>query len=129
MTPNSISNYPKAAYIGISPAKAKFPFILVDLTKVPEMVSTIFYFAKSLSQVTPLLLPSSNILFCSSQKQLRETIIRIVLFTPIPHILQCLSLFLWFFHFSIYCSIHNCNLIGKNFVLLRHTFISGIYFI
>ena len=31
--------------------------------------------------------------------------------------------------FSIYCSIHNCNLIGKNFVLLRHTFISDIYFI
>ena len=93
-----MSNCPKAAFIGISPAKAKFSFVLENLTKVPEMVSTIFYFAKSPSRVTPLLFPSFNILFCSSQKLLRETIIHIILFTPILHIRQCLSLFLYFFH-------------------------------
>ena len=122
-----MSNCPKAAFIGISPAKEKFSFVLENLTKVPEMVSTIFYFAKSPSRVTPLLFPSFNILFCSSQKLLRETIIHLI-HSDSPYTPMSFLIFI-VLSFSIYCSIHNCNLIGKNFVLLRHTFISDIYFI
>ena len=114
-----MSNCPKAAFIGISPAKAKFSFILKNLTKVPEMVSTIFYFAKSSSRVTPLLFPflQYSLLFFSETVK-RDNHTYYLIHSDSPYTPMSFLIFI-VLSFSIYCSIHNCNLIGKNFVLLR----------
>lgn len=124
-----MSNCPKAAFIGISPAKAKFSFVLENLTKVPEMVSTIFYFAKKplSSHSTSFPFLQYSLLFFSETVK-RDNHTYYLIHSDSPYTPMSFLIFI-VLSFSIYCSIHNCNLIGKNFVLLRHTFISDIYFI
>ena len=124
-----MSNCPKAAFIGISPAKAKFSFILKNLTKVPEMVSTIFSLCKKLlsSHSTSFPFLQYSLLFFSETVK-RDNHTYYLIHSDSPYTPMSFLIFI-VLSFSIYCSIHNCNLIGKNFVLLRHTFISDIYFI
>ncbi len=124
-----MSNCPKAAFIGISPAKAKFSFVLENLTKVPEMVSTNFLLCKKplSSHSTSFPFLQYSLLFFSETVK-RDNHTYYLIHSDSPYTPMSFLIFI-VLSFSIYCSIHNCNLIGKNFVLLRHTFISDIYFI
>lgn len=108
-----MSNCPKAAFIGISPAKAKFSFILKNLTKVPEMVSTIFYFAKKLlsSHSTSFPFLQYSLLFFSETVK-RDNHTYYLIHSDSPYTPMSFLIFI-VLSFSIYCSIHNCNLIGK----------------
>ena len=124
-----MSNCPKAAFIGISPAKEKFSFVLENLTKVPEMVSTNSLLCKKplSSHSTSFPFLQYSLLFFSETVK-RDNHTYYLIHSDSPYTPMSFLIFI-VLSFSIYCSIHNCNLIGKNFVLLRHTFISDIYFI